>query len=496
QTLARRGTLLAVSGQIGAQLISLVVLGLLCRLVAPAQFGIYNTALLIVMLPRMFVTLGLSAASVQQPNLNDQQITAFFRLQMLLGVGAAGLSAVVGIALGWIWGAGDVGLVTVILAGSSIVLALGAQHQALLERKLRVATLLRLRLVAQATSGVVAIGLAWCGAGLWALVVQQYLELSIITLLSWSNEPWRPRRGVPAARLPNLLTSSGQAALALLCFHLAQNLDKLLLFLLIGGREGGEAVVGMYNLAFNLMMRPVYFVTTPVTGVMLPALSRAIEGQHRHQRQYQSLALNFFRFVAVALFPCAAGLWLVAHDVTRVLAGSGWTAAGWLLAALAPTILSQGLINICGSLLISANRYRELALGASVVMLVQLQGHVSGAILGHLCLSTGEALPGLGVAQGMAAAYSTVVLFVVAIPYLRFAFGSVELPWTELVRAVRPSLLATSSMTALVWATRHLLLPESCPALLRLLASAVVGVAIYALIARAEIRSALQLTSR
>ncbi|MFM8250346.1 MAG: hypothetical protein ACKOBW_01980, partial [Planctomycetota bacterium] len=53
QTLARRGTLLAVSGQIGAQLISLVVLGLLCRLVAPAQFGIYNTALLIVMLPRM-----------------------------------------------------------------------------------------------------------------------------------------------------------------------------------------------------------------------------------------------------------------------------------------------------------------------------------------------------------------------------------------------------------------------------------------------------------
>ncbi|MFM9116141.1 MAG: hypothetical protein ACKOU6_08285, partial [Planctomycetota bacterium] len=39
QTLARRGTLLAVSGQIGAQLISLVVLGLLCRLVAPAQFG-------------------------------------------------------------------------------------------------------------------------------------------------------------------------------------------------------------------------------------------------------------------------------------------------------------------------------------------------------------------------------------------------------------------------------------------------------------------------
>ncbi|MFM7846830.1 MAG: hypothetical protein ACKPEY_21705, partial [Planctomycetota bacterium] len=66
----------------------------------------------------------------------------------------------------------------------------------------------------------------------------------------------------------------------------------------------------------------------------------------------------------------------------------------------------------------------------------------------------------------------------------------------ELVRAVRPSLLATSTMTALVWATRHWLLPEPCPALLRLLASAVVGVAIYALIARAEIRSALQLTSR
>ena len=491
--LARRGTSSAALAQVGAQVTSLVVLGVLCRLIAPDKFGIYNTALLIVTLPRMFATLGLSAAAVQHPQLDDRQTMAFFRYQLVLGFIAATVSAGVGLALNAIGGFRDVGFVSVVLAGTSVVLALGAQHQALLERKLRIATVMRLRLTAQVVSGVVAIVLAWYGAGLWALVAQQYLELTIITGLSWKCESWRPSRGLSAAELPRLLTRSSQASLALLFFHLAQNLDKFLLFMLIGQLMGGGAVVGMYNLAFNLMMRPVYLVTTPVTAVMLPALSRALEVG---QRNYQEFALGFFRIVAMALFPCSAGLWLVASDVTRVVGGVAWEESSWLLAALAPTILAQGLINICGSLLISASRYRDLMMGAAVVMLLQLQGHVAGVFLGRMFLEVSESQPGLGVARGMAVSYSTVLVLVVAIPYLRFALGTVGLGLSDLWRAIRSSLLATSSMTAVVWGLRQFLAAESCPVLVRLAASVVVGVGVYALIARREIRAAIQISTQ
>ena len=46
---AVRWTLVA---QVASQLTSLVVVGVLCRWIAPAEFGVFNTALLIVSLPR------------------------------------------------------------------------------------------------------------------------------------------------------------------------------------------------------------------------------------------------------------------------------------------------------------------------------------------------------------------------------------------------------------------------------------------------------------
>ena len=473
------GTRAALGAQVVAQVLSIVSLSVLCRLIAPAEFGVFNTALLIVTLPRMLATVGMMAAAVQRTDLDDDQASALFWINLLSGCVCAVASGVVGHGIAWLSDAPRLSDLCWQLSGTSLIAALGAQHQALLERQLLVRRLVRIRLSAQAIAVVVAIVFAARDAGAGALVAQQYVELTTLAALAWFGERWRPRVRFGRVELRSLLKVGGYYSLAQLTFYIAQNADKLLLFGLLGRTAAGQAALGMYNLAFNLMMKPVYVVTTPVTGVMLPALSR-LRGRGE---EFGRLALGFYRLTAVVLTPCGVGLMLVADDVTRLQAGPAWREAGLLLGIMAPAIIVQGLVNITGSLLTAADRTRTLFLGALVMAVVQIQGYAAGYWLG------GERFDApWGGTIGVAASYSLVLGLVLAGPYLVMSLAHAGVPLTMLVRTLRPTVLASGAMGMVVWTARELLTAWGVvfPAA-RLSICVAVGVAVYALLARREI---------
>ena len=96
--------------------------------------------------------------------------------------------------------------------------------------------------------------------------------------------------------------------------------------------RAADTAIGLYSQAFSLMTKPVGVLTSPVTGLMVAGLSQAQGDRAAHT----ALVARFFRLVAVALFPCAAGLAAVAPEVMLVLGGYRWQTAGTMLAVLAP----------------------------------------------------------------------------------------------------------------------------------------------------------------
>ena len=197
------------------------------------------------------------------------------------------------------------------LSGTMLVAALSTPHQALLQRHMRLGRLAVIRVTAQVGGGLLAVVAALAGWGVWALVVQQYVELALLAGLSWWSEPWRPLWTLDRQGTRGLVRFGGFYTAGGLMFYAMTNIDKILV-----GRLLGEVALGLYGQAFNLAMKPVNLVMTPLTGIMLPALSRAGD-----RRQYHQLVLGFNRAIALVMLPAGMGLVIVAPEAIRVMGG-------------------------------------------------------------------------------------------------------------------------------------------------------------------------------
>ncbi len=475
----RGGTRAVVASQLISQLISFVALAVLYRLIDPDQFGLLGMAVPLLLLSRIFATLGLNVATVQRRHLSDGQLSSLFWISQGISLGVAAGTVVAGLLIAWLYETAALRGLCAALAGTLIIAALGAQHQALLERRLKIGRLAVARLAGQAAGSVTAIAMAFAGFGVWALVVQQYVEYALLGLLAWSMEPWRPRapgRGQPAG---DLLRFGGYYSLSSLVFYVAQNADKILIAAWLGSTAPGRAALGMYSQAYNLMMKPVYVVSSPITGIMLPALSR-VAGQ---ATGYAQLVTKFYRMVGIVLLPAGVGLFLVAVDLMLVMGGEPWRDAGRMLMALAPTILVQGFLGIAGSVFASAGRAGHLLVGSVATAVALSIGYLVGFELGDLWGSSPVG-PTLGVAWSLS--LSTVV--VVFVPYLLFCFRTVHISFSAVFRQLAVPLLASLLMAGGVFAAQQILTSWGVAPPVRLAVAITTGVLIYSVVAHRDVR--------
>lgn len=467
----QRGTRTVIVMQLVSQLVTLVVLAVLYRVLGPEPYGLLAMVVPLLLLLRVVISGGLDVAAVQQAELSWPQVSALFWLNQFLGLGMVLVALAAGPALAWFFDEPRLVSLSAVLGGTSLVVALGTQHQALLQREMRLGTLAVIRVAAQTLGGAAGIGAALKGAGVWALVVQQYVEFVSLTVLAWLVEPWRPQFLLRRAGTRGMIRFGGHYTLSGLMFFLAGNADKVII-----GYALGEKALGLYSQAFNLMNKPVQVIVTPLTGLMLPALSRAAG----NPAQYATLLLGFFRAIALVMLPAAVGLALVANEAMTVLGGPQWSAAGPLLAALALSILVQGFVNVFGSVLASVGRADRLFYASAQIAVVTCAGLLVGLEVGRWAGN-----PALGVAE----AYSFTLVVVVFPPYLAFVLKTIGLSCRQWLAEVQAAARPAIGM-GLILAVVHWLLGcvYGVPDGPLLVTEILLGVTLYGLFARREIR--------
>lgn len=364
-TLASRtvhGAAWSIATTVAVRLVSLLSLGLLARLLVPEQFGLMALGLVFLTYVETVGDLGTGAALIYWPKRRSEVSQVTFWVSLSAGLFWFGLTQLGAGALAMFFRAPEVESLIRVLALAFPIRALGRTHDALCQKELR----FKARLVPEAamyvTKGVVAIGLAAAGMGVWSLVWGQLIGELLRTVSLWTVVRWRPSLSCPADLLgPVLRYGRGIIAVNLLAAVL-HHAD-----LVVVGRRLGAEDLGLYQIASKVPEITVALLVWGGAKVLFPALSRLQHSRVELKRFY----LEALRWVAVLAVPATVGLFMLAVPLVTTCFGPAWLPAVPILRALAVYAGIRALGSHTGDVLKATGRSQLLA-GLGVVKAAML----------------------------------------------------------------------------------------------------------------------------
>lgn len=427
------GLLWASGGKAGQAVLQIVVLAIMARLLTPADFGVVSAALVVIGLSSIFSQLGLGPALIQRPTLESRHLDTAFTSSVLFG---CLLGAI-------IWLGAPVAADVLRIAGVKPVLrvlawvfplqGVGVAADSLLRRELHFRWLARLDVAAYALGyGLIGIGLALAGAGVWALVAGYIAQVALRSTVLLIRRPPRWRLPFDRAAFRELFYFGGGFTLAKVANYFAVQGDNLVV-----GRFLGPQALGFYGRAYSLMAAPAYGFGTILDQVLFPAMAKV---QHQPER----LAAAFRRGVALiallTLAPSAALILLAPEFITLVL-GARW----------APTVLPFQILTI-GMLFRTSYKMSDSLARSTGVVYQRAWRQIVYAALVILGAWIGQHWGIGGVAWGAMIALS-INFFVMAQLSLRVA----QISWLTFWRAHVPAVYLTLASFPVVWAVATLL---------------------------------------
>ena len=438
--------------QISVQAFAFVTTIFIAHLLTPHDVGLVAMATVFSSLVLVFAGMAFDAALIQRPVLTEADKSTVFWANV--GVGAALTIAGVALAgpIARLYGEPEVEPLFEVISLTFLLAMLGTAQGALLIRDMQFRSLEVRNVEASFVAGVVAIALAFLGAGPWAIVGQKLAITGVSTALLWRASPWRPRFVFSRTSLREVAGFSGWIVGSRMLHYMDRNTDNYLV-----GRYAGSAALGAYSIAYNVMLVPLTRLAGPVQQVFYPALSKI-----RDAVRVGEAWLRATRMVAAVTVPAFVGMAVIAPDFVAVVLGDEWDAAVPVLQIL------------CWVGILQCIAWQS----AAVLQVLERTSWLFRYTLVSTGLTIGSFVVGIqwGIV-GVATAYAIVTT--VTMPYLlSMPLRLTGISPLRFVSAIAGVLQAAVVMGAVLVAVRYGLL-DSASSALRLAILVPVGIAVY-----------------
>jgi len=370
-----RGGAHTVLGQMASFVLQLGSTAVLARLLVPQDFGLIAMVMAVTGFVQMFKDLGLSVATVQRAEINHEQISTLFWVNMALSGALMLLTAVLAPMIAWFYGEPRLIGITLALSTTFLLGGLTVQHQALLRRQMRFGTLALIAIGSQAVAVAVGITSATLGAGYWALVIMIASNSAANAAFVWIACRWRPGLPVRGSGVRTMLAFGGQLSVAQFLGYVRRNIDKVLL-----GATAGAGPLGLYAKSYQLLLLPINQINRPMRRVALPALSRLQHDPERYRRFY-SKAIGL---LVTCGMPLVVFAFVDVEKVVLTVLGDQWHASIRIFQFLTPMAFI-GTFNIAGgwvnlSLGRGDRNLRANMMSTSVLLIAILSGLSNGPL--------------------------------------------------------------------------------------------------------------------
>ena len=332
-------------------IISLIVAGVLARLLSPDDFGIVAVATVIIAFFNLLTDMGVSPAIIQHKSLTKDDLSDIFSFTVWTGIGLSALF----FAASWIiadYYESEIlrtlcQLLSVNLFFASATIVPGA----LFYRNKEFKYIAVRSFIIQIAGGAGAVTAALCGAGLYALIITPIISSILIFVISYQRYPQRLHFTWGLTALRKIFSYSAYQFLFNVINYFSRNLDKLLI-----GKHMSMSDLGYYEKSYRLMMLPLQNITQVITPVMHPIFSD-------FQNDKAKLAASYERIIRILSFiglPLSVLLFFTAEEVTLIIFGDQWMPSVPVFRILSLSVGIQIILSSSGSIFQAAGDTRSL----------------------------------------------------------------------------------------------------------------------------------------
>lgn len=301
----------------GAQLVSFIVSIVLARMLAPEVYGVVALITVFTSILQVFVDSGLGNALIQKKNADDLDFsTVFYANVIFCGI----LYLLLFLCAPWVAKFyGDASLTSLVRVLGITVIVSGVKNvqQAYVSRNMLFRKFFFSTLGGTITAAVFGIFMALSGYGVWALVAQQIINVTVDTIILWITVKWRPQRGFSMMRLRSLFSFGWKLLISALLDISYNNLRQLII-----GKMYSSADLAYYNRGRQFPNFIVGNINNSIDSVLFPTLSK----EQDDRKKLKIMTRRAIKTSTYIMAPLMLGMAFSADIIVKLILTDKWLA--------------------------------------------------------------------------------------------------------------------------------------------------------------------------
>ena len=302
--------------------VQFLIMIIMARLLTPKDYGLIGMLAIFLAVAQSLIDSGFSQALIRKQDRTDVDNSTVFYFNIVV---SSALYLILFIAAPFVadfYNQPELTSVMRVVCLGVILNSLAVVQRALLTVRIDFKTQAKASLSAAVISGCIGIVLAYCGFGVWSLVVQQLLNLSVNTLLLWIFSKWRPIAVFSWKSFHELFAFGSKMLASGLLDTLYRNIYPIVI-----GKLFSASSLGHYTRAQHFSEFPSSNVTGIIQRVTYPILCGIQDETERLEAVYR----KFLKLSAFIIFPLMIGMSAVARPFIDIVLGAQWGFCGQLL---------------------------------------------------------------------------------------------------------------------------------------------------------------------
>lgn len=305
-----------------AQGVSFIIGLVLARILSPEEYGLIGIVMIFVTVLNSVVDCGFSTAVIRKQDANDDDYNTMFYTNMLFSIILYACLAISSPLIAGFFEREELIQLVPAMGLTIIINALSLTQQTILTKRIDFKTKTKASLLSSVISGIVGVICAYCGLGVWALVIQMLLQKALYTVILWILNKWWPSFRFSWNSFHYMWGFGWKMLLSGLLDNIWQQIYQLVV-----GKFYNPATLGQYTRARHYAALFSSNLTMVVQRVSYPALAGIQDDQERMVAAYRKV-IKVTMFVTAI---CMLFLGAISEPLIVCLIGEKWLEASTYL---------------------------------------------------------------------------------------------------------------------------------------------------------------------